>query len=142
VTWNAEQESINVDLTANGVDIIDQTFTDDSPLDACAPLAPICQDVCIDIQNLNITDQGACGELIFNATCFLQIGPFSLGRFYLGENCVIPESDEVIAPFTGAIDEKIEESVSQEIAKAIAEKIPGVIGKLAARIEAQVPRRA
>jgi len=91
ITWNAERLSVTVDLSVAGDVLIEQTYQDTSALALCTPIQDVCEYVCVDIQNLNITDLGACGTIALNASCFSVPVTFPLGNFYIGYSCDVPE---------------------------------------------------
>jgi len=87
LTWNSEALSITVEILINNAVVWKQVVTDPQPLSACFKIG--CQ-VCFDMSNLNITTQGACGNMGFNLSCGFFESNWNLGDFYLGANCTIP----------------------------------------------------
>jgi hypothetical protein len=53
-------------------------FLGNVSLSVCQPIESVCE-VCLGITGLNITDQGACGDLVANATCLGEGFEFDFG---------------------------------------------------------------
>jgi len=89
ITWNSQALSITIDLIVNGQVIARETISDPYPPAICETY--VC-DICAVISNLNITNQGACGSVSVNASCYGFTYNFPIGNFNLGQNCKIPQA--------------------------------------------------
>eukprot|EP01102_Stenamoeba_stenopodia_P015594 TRINITY_DN533_c0_g1_i1.p1 TRINITY_DN533_c0_g1~~TRINITY_DN533_c0_g1_i1.p1 ORF type:complete len:202 (-),score=55.53 TRINITY_DN533_c0_g1_i1:129-734(-) len=111
VTWNAQQLSVTVDLSAGSLFLFTQTFTDTSPLSVCVSFT-LCDQLCLQIANFNVTDMGACGTLLANVSCIGLSDTFTLGDFYLGYDCDIPSISSSYPIYDYALlEESAEETV-------------------------------
>jgi len=89
--WDAPDLTIDVSLLVNNIDVYDAKITDPYPLAVCIDY--ICT-VCVDIENLNITDRGGCGRIYLNVSCLGLNQAWDLGQFHLGDDCTVPEIDD------------------------------------------------
>jgi hypothetical protein len=97
ITWYTSNLTVVGTLSVNGIQVVRKSFTDDQPLQLCVNAG--CT-VCVDVpaEYLNITNQGACGEVYLNVTCFgIWNQAWDLGQFHVGQNCQIPELDNNFA---------------------------------------------
>jgi hypothetical protein len=86
MTWFPSNLTIIVVFSINGVVVARRTIVDTIPLVICE--SDYCT-ACLQVQNLNITDQGACGRIYANFSCINFQEQWDLGQFHLGTNCVI-----------------------------------------------------
>jgi len=92
ITWDAETLTIEVLLDVNGIVVFDKKFEDpQNPLEICENAG--CQ-VCLSLDNLNVTYRGVCGNVDLNITCFGFQKDWDLGAFKLGTDCtsLVPQS--------------------------------------------------
>jgi len=88
VTWNSEDLSVTLELIVRNVVIDSATFYDHQQPQLCHTI--VC-DICVGVDNLNITTKGACGDITLNITCGgAPVFVGQIGDFHAGQGCVIP----------------------------------------------------
>jgi len=101
LTWDASTLTVKIELIVDGIVVWSFKISDPNPVVVCVNVG--CK-VCIGIENLNITNEGACGRIYLNVTCKEGLDhSWDLGKFYLGHNCVVPgivQSDQKSLDFT------------------------------------------
>jgi len=77
----------------NGIDVWDDTFDGSGPVEAC--VNEICT-VCADLEDLDVSTEGACGNVYLNASCLGQNFAWDVGQFQLGQCASSSPVKEVI----------------------------------------------
>jgi len=93
LTWDAQTLTVGISFSINGVVVYSGSFHDSHSLDGC--FTDLCT-VCLSLNNLNVTDTGACGQIYFNVTCFSFSTAWDMGTFHLGTDCTVPAYSQFI----------------------------------------------
>jgi len=82
VTWAPGISEAKVALEINGVPVYTDVVEGPGPFGAC--VTEVCV-VCLTLNDLDISTQGACGEIGLNATCLGLVQSWDLGAFQMGQ---------------------------------------------------------
>jgi len=111
-TWTPSLGTLKADILVNNIPVWTDTIDGPQQLAVCVNVDPVT--VCLTVEDLDVSTQGACGDVVLNASALIFEFSWDLGQITLG-NCV--NDEKIVIPVVSLKDPQARKKLEQMFKK-------------------------